>query len=82
MVVGLMAVLAFIVNIPLGRWRRSCKKFSFAWFFWIHASVPFLIALRLWLEIPQVYIPFFIALAVLGQMMGKKLSLDTTSKDS
>jgi hypothetical protein len=38
----------------------------------IHASVPFIIALRIWVGTPRILIPFFIGLAVLGQFTGKK----------
>jgi len=78
MEIVLIAVLAFLLNLPLGLWRSRHKKFSFVWFVSIHASVPFLIALRIWLKTPHIYIPLFIALAVLGQLMGKKMSLCAT----
>lgn len=68
----IVAVLAFVINVPLGRWRSQYKKFSVAWWLLIHASVPFIIGLRIWLDTPRMYTPLFIGLAVLGQYVGKK----------
>jgi hypothetical protein len=66
----IISLTAFSINIPLGFWRRKYKKFSFMWFFLIHASIPLIIPLRLWLSTPNVFIPLFIGLAVLGQLAG------------
>jgi hypothetical protein len=68
----ILSVAALLINIPLGIWRRKYKKFSFMWFFLIHASLPLIIPLRLWLQTPHIYVPLFIALAVLGQLIGAK----------
>lgn len=38
----------------------------------IHASIPLVIPLRIWLDTPKIAIPLFIGLAVLGQMIGSK----------
>jgi len=67
--VGLVALL---LNVPLGYIREGCRKFSFAWFFWIHASIPLLIFLRIKLQISPWFIPVSIALAVLGQLVGSR----------
>jgi hypothetical protein len=67
-----VAVFSFIVNVPLGRWRCKYKKFTVPWWLIIHTSVPFIIALRIWLATPRILIPFFILLAVLGQYAGRK----------
>ncbi len=66
-----VATVAFAVNIPLGKWRSGYKKFSPLWLLLIHASMPLIIALRISHNIPHVYIPLFIALAVFGQLLGK-----------
>lgn len=68
-----VAFFSFIVNIPLGKWRSKYKKFTIPWWLIIHASVPLIIALRIWLGTPRMLIPFFILLAVLGQLTGRKL---------
>jgi hypothetical protein len=63
---------ALLINIPLGMWCRKYKKFSFMWFFLIHASIPLIIPLRIWLDTPNIFIPLFIALAVAGQFIGSR----------
>jgi hypothetical protein len=69
-----VAITSFIVNIPLGIWRSKYKKFSFMWFLLIHASIPLIVSLRIYLDTPTAFIPLFIVLAVFGQMFGKKLN--------
>ena len=66
----MVSLVCLLVNIPMGRQRERCKKFSVAWIFWIHASIPLIIALRLWLKLPLLAIPLNIAAAVLGQWIG------------
>ncbi|MDD4514114.1 hypothetical protein [Massilibacteroides sp.] len=67
-----VSILAFLLNIPLGRWRTRYKKLSLPWWLVVHASIPFIIAMRIWLGTPRLYIPLFIALAVLGQFLGAR----------
>lgn len=66
----LVSVLCLLVNIPMGRQRERCKKFSLAWFFWVHASIPLIIVLRIGLHLHWIAIPINIASAVLGQFLG------------
>ncbi|MDR2839967.1 MAG: hypothetical protein LBV75_01685 [Paludibacter sp.] len=68
----LVAVSSFIVNIPLGMWRSKYKKLSFMWFFLIHASIPLIVTMRILLHTPTAFIPVFIAVAILGQVCGRK----------
>lgn len=75
MTVFLLACFALIINVPFGLWRSRYPKFTLPWWLFIHASVPFIVALRVWLATPRVYIPLFIALAVLGQLLGKMWSI-------
>jgi hypothetical protein len=42
------------------------------WFLLIHASIPLIIPLRIWLDTPNIFIPLFIVLAVAGQFIGAK----------
>jgi len=63
---------AFILNVPLGYLRRKKKKFSASWFFYIHASIPFLYFLRQYLHIKLAYVPFCILFAIAGQLVGAK----------
>jgi len=66
----LVSLLCFLVNIPLGIWREHTRKFSWQWFVAIHASIPFIIALRIGLQLHPIAIPVNIAAAVLGQLVG------------
>ena len=66
----LVSVICFLVNIPLGMRRERSKKFSLAWIFWVHASIPLIIALRIGLHLHPVAIPINIAAAILGQIVG------------
>jgi hypothetical protein len=68
-----LALFTFLVNLPLGMWRESVKKFSVAWFIAVHASVPVVIALRIWLDVTYWAIPILIGIAVLGQFFGARM---------
>lgn len=69
----LVSVVCVLVNIPLGMMRERSRKFSIRWIFWIHASIPLIILLRLWLALHPLAIPVNIAAAVLGQFLGGAL---------
>ena len=69
----LVALISFLANIPLGLWRSHQRRFSLKWFVAVHASVPFIIALRIWLNTDTAYIILFILMAVAGQFVGAKL---------
>ncbi len=60
------------MNVFFGKWRTRYKKMTLKWWLLIHASIPFIIPLRIWLDTPKIYIPLFIAFAVLGQFVGSK----------
>lgn len=66
----LIGFAAFIINLPLGRWRASVKKFSFPWFLSLHLSVPLIILLRMKVGLGFYVIPVTISFAILGQMVG------------
>jgi hypothetical protein len=69
----ILSAFSFGINIPVGIWREHYKKFSFPWILIVHVSVPFIIALRIYLGANKLFIPLFIALAVAGQFVGKKM---------
>ncbi|MDR3218717.1 MAG: hypothetical protein LBU22_07010 [Dysgonamonadaceae bacterium] len=69
----ILSAFSFVINIPVGIWREHYKKFSFPWILIVHVSVPFIIALRMYLEANRLFIPLFIALAVVGQLVGKRI---------
>ncbi len=67
-----VSVLAFLINIPLGRWRTRYRKLSLPWWLVVHASIPILITIRIWIDSPQFLVPLFIAIAILGQFIGSR----------
>lgn len=68
-----IALTALLVNIPFGFIREKCPRFSFKWLFWIHASIPILIYMRISLHISSWFAPVSIFYAVLGQILGSQL---------
>jgi hypothetical protein len=68
----LVALLALVINIPLGMLRGRSRKFSLVWWLYIHASIPLLVPLRICLNTPLYFIPVFIGLAVAGQLTGSR----------
>jgi hypothetical protein len=54
----------------MGMMRERSKKFSLRWILWVHASIPLIILLRIWLKLHPLAIPINIAAAVLGQCVG------------
>lgn len=66
-------VIACIVNIPLGYLREGTPKFSFAWYFYIHVSIPLLIYLRIKCGFSWNVVPLTIAGAIAGQLIGGKV---------
>jgi hypothetical protein len=68
-----LLLFALLSNIPLGYLRMGSPKYSVRWFVYIHLSVPFIVGLRIANNISWRMIPFSIALAVAGQMIGSRL---------
>ena len=69
----LIALLAFIINIPLGYLRSSCRRFSVKWILYAHLSVPLILAARLFTHTDATFILFFVSAAVAGQFIGGRL---------
>lgn len=73
MSIAIISVVSLIVNIFLGKYRAKFRKMTFMWWLMIHASIPLIIPLRIWLDTPKIAIPLFIILAVVGQLIGSKV---------
>lgn len=73
---------AIIVNVFLGAWRVNTKKFSWQWFFAIHASIPFIIIIRIFFGLPLLIIPFGIAASLVGQFSGSAIYEKIISKST
>ena len=72
----LIALLAFIINIPFGYLRNKVQKFSARWFLYVHLSIPLIIAARLLSHTDYRYIPIFILAAVAGQILGGRIEVN------
>lgn len=66
-------LLAVIVNLPLGYYRQACDKFTFAWYFYVHISIPLIIFIRVKCGFGWQVIPFTIGGAVIGQIIGGRI---------
>ena len=74
-----LSLTAFLVNIPMGYIRENCLKFSLRWFFWIHASIPLIVFMRVTLGTSKWFIPVCILLAIEGQIIGGRWRRKRTS---
>ena len=72
----LIALLAFIINIPFGYLRNKTRKFSARWFLYVHLSIPLIIAARLLSHTDYRYIPIFILAAGAGQILGGMIEVN------
>jgi hypothetical protein len=67
--IGLI-IVAFVINLPLGYLRQNYEKFTFAWYFYIHISIPVIIYLRIKSGYSWKYIPLTLGGAFVGQLLG------------
>jgi len=68
-----LILVAMLINIPFGYLRQATEKFTFAWYFYVHISIPLLIYLRIKAGFSWHFIPLTIGGAVLGQIIGGRL---------
>jgi hypothetical protein len=68
-----LVIAAILINVPLGYIRQGVPKFSFAWYFYIHISIPFIIYLRIKSGYSWKFIPLTIAGAIIGQIIGGRI---------
>lgn len=61
---------AFFANLPLGFLRESTRKLSLRWFVYVHISIPFILAMRIGYDFGWKAVPFTLACAVAGQLLG------------
>lgn len=74
-----LSLVTLLVNIPMGYIRENCPQFSLRWLFWIHASIPLIIYMRMTLGTSKWFIPVCIFLAVVGQVIGSRWRKKTRS---
>lgn len=65
-----LLIFALGINVPLGYLRQGVRKYSLAWFTYIHLSIPFIIAWRVSQDLGWNIVPFTLACALLGQFIG------------
>ena len=71
-VIGISA-LAFVLNLFFGYFRGKQRKFSFKWFLYIHLPIPLVVFARLYTHLDYRYIPIFLFVSVVGQIIGARL---------
>ncbi len=69
-----LILLAIAINVPLGYLRQNYEKFSFAWYFYVHISIPAIIYLRVKAGFSWKFIPLTLGGAVAGQLLGGYLN--------
>lgn len=73
LVLTLIGLVALAVNIPLGYLREGSRKYSAAWFAYIHLSIPLIAFLRIRRHLSPWFIPLFLLCAVAGQWIGGRI---------
>ena len=71
--IGLI-LLAIVINLPLGYLRQNCRKFSLAWYFYVHISIPVIIYLRIAGGYSWRFIPLTLMGAFAGQFIGGRIN--------
>lgn len=64
---------ALAVNVPLGYLRDGTRRYSAAWFVYVHLSIPLVAFLRISSHLTPWVIPVFILCAVAGQLVGGRI---------
>ena len=62
-----------LLNAPFGAAREHVPKFSPEWFIAVHATIPFVAALRKALLMPRWALALTVSSAVAGQIIGSRL---------
>jgi len=68
-------LIVMLFNVPFGYWRYNVRKLSLQWFLAVHFPVPFIILLRLCMDIGfhwTTYV-FLIGAFFCGQLFGGRL---------
>lgn len=76
-----VTLIALLLNIPLGYLRQNHDKFTFAWYFYIHISIPVIIFLRVKAGFSWHYIPITLGAAVAGQFIGGAINRKMRKND-
>ncbi len=68
-------IFTLLINLPFGYFRSKTRKYSLAWFLYIHIPIPLILLARTFSHIEFRYIPIFILAALAGQILGGKFNL-------
>jgi hypothetical protein len=69
-----LTLFSLAMNLPFGYLRAPTKKFSVAWFLYIHLPIPAIIVMRKYAGFGYSVVPIMIAGAVAGQIIGARLN--------
>lgn len=66
----IVVFLGIAINSPFGAYRATVRKLSWKWFLAIHLPIPFIFLLRVAFGFGYWFIPFSLAAAITGQILG------------
>jgi len=69
----ILVVLVTLLNLPFGAWRVTTTRYSLLWFLAVHVPVPLAIVVRVAMGYGYALLPFLVAGAVAGQILGARL---------
>ena len=70
---SLSLFITFLIHCPFGFYGARFERFSRPWGRCLYIPILITIILRRYLEIAYEFIPYFILLALIGQLIGKRL---------
>jgi hypothetical protein len=65
--------LAIGINLPFGAYRVTVRRLSWLWFAAIHVPIPLIVVVRLSFGFGWWFVPFMLASAITGQLLGSWL---------
>ena len=66
----LTILVAIAINLPFGAYRATVRRFSWQWFVAVHLPIPLFILMRLSFGLGWWFVPFILASALTGQLLG------------
>lgn len=74
LILSALILLSLCINLPLGYLRERSQRFSLGWLFYVHASIPAVMLMRIKSGFTWKVIPLTLAAVVVGQLLGGKFS--------
>ena len=69
----IVSSLAVVINLWMGCWRKTVRKYSWRWFVAIHLAVPLIFILRTEAGLGYIFIPPLVLVSLAGQLLGGKI---------